>query len=130
LWEQRVTLDKLGVSILVLTFESKDLAETYRQGSTPPWPLLNDEQRYLYNWYNMYRSGFWDIWGPRTWWAYVKELLKGNIPTSTTGDIYQRGGDVLINAKGIVQLHYVGAGPADRPSVESILRIVRKGSSE
>jgi hypothetical protein len=126
LWEHKETLDKLGVSLLILTFEPRKLAETYQQESVTPWPLLIDESRHLYHQYNMFRAGFWDIWGPRTWWAYIKELLNGNIPTLSSGDTHQRGGDVLINGKGIVQLHHVGAGPADRPSVESILRIVRK----
>ena len=39
----------------------------------------------------------------------------------TEGDIFQRGGDVLIDPTGIVALHHVGNGPADRPPVETIL---------
>jgi len=124
LWENRKTLEKLGVSILLLTFESRELAERFKQKTETNWPILIDQQCHLYHWYNMYRADFWDIWGPMTWWAYVKELLRGNIPAFSSGDTNQRGGNVLIDGKGIVKLHHVGRGPTDRPSVESILQIV------
>lgn len=127
MWEQRETFNTLGVSVLTLTFELRQSAETYQQNAGASWPLLIDEQCNLYNRYNMYRSGFFDIWGPRTWWAYVKELLKGKLPKPSAGDIRQRGGDVLIDDKGIVRFHHVGMGPADRPSIKSIIDIVRKG---
>jgi hypothetical protein len=34
-------------------------------------------------------------------------------------------GDVLIDPEGIVRVHHVGTGPADRPSVSSLPEIVR-----
>jgi hypothetical protein len=61
------------------------------------------------------------VWGPRTWWAYLKAILHGDRPRKSEGDIYQRGGDVLVDPEGIVRLHHVGKGPADRPSVDEIL---------
>jgi len=51
----------------------------------------------------------------------LKEMLKGQKLRKPTGDIFQRGGDVLIDPTGIVRLHHVGKGPADRPTVETIL---------
>jgi hypothetical protein len=69
-------------------------------------------------------STFWDVWGPRTWWVYGKELLKGEKLHKAEGDVMQRGGDVLIDPNGIVRLHHVGEGPADRPAVETILALV------
>ena len=72
----------------------------------------------------MLSASFWDIWGPKTWWAYFKETLQGHIPKKATGDIYQRGGDVLIDPDGIVRLHYVGDGPANRPSLDTIFQIL------
>ena len=34
-------------------------------------------------------------------------------------------GDVLIDPAGVVRLHHASRGPADRPTVESILQVVR-----
>lgn len=117
---------KLGVSVLILTFESIVWAATYTKETVPKWPMLLDSQRKLYNYYGMNRACFWDIWGPHSWIAYMRELIKGRLPINTSGDIYQRGGDVLTDENGIVQLHHVGDGPADRPSIDSILSKIKE----
>lgn len=87
-----------------------------------PWPLLIDENRETYANYGMLTASFMDVWGPESWWAYLKEILKGRLPKESHGDIFQRGGDVLIDPDGIVRMHHVGAGPADRPAVWTILQ--------
>ena len=76
----------------------------------------------------MLTASFWDLWGPKTWWVYSREILKGAELRKSEGDIYQRGGDVLIDPNGIVALHHVGAGPADRPPVERMLQRIDRGS--
>ncbi len=72
----------------------------------------------------MHRASFWDLWGPLSVLAYLKQLLRGNLPKASTGDVNQRGGNVLIDESGIIKLHHVGSGPADRPSITSILDVV------
>jgi hypothetical protein len=78
----------------------------------------------------MLSASFWDIWGPKTWWAYLKEFIKGEKLRKSEGDVFQRGGDVLIDPNGIVVLHHIGVGPADRPAVESILEMVDMSPSQ
>lgn len=111
---------------MVVTFEAGFLAKAYVADTGLTWPLLVDEKREHYRAYGMLQAGFWDIWGPKTWWAYLKEILHGRLPKKSAGDINQRGGDVLIDPRGVVRLHHVGAGPADRPLPEDILRRVRE----
>jgi len=36
----------------------------------------------------------------------------------------QQGGNVLIDPNGIVRVHHVGRGPADRPSVDRLIAAV------
>ena len=111
--------------MVVVTFENDFLARCYVEDTALMWPILIDTTRELYKAYGMLSASFWDIWGFNTWRVYFKELLKGNKPKKSEGDIYQRGGDVLIDPDGIVRLHHIGVGPADRPSVEQLLQMVR-----
>lgn len=108
----------------MVTFESSYLARCYVEDTSLKWPILVDETREVYRGYGMLEASFWDIWGFKTWQVYFRELLKGNKPQKSEGDIYQRGGDVLIDPEGIVRLHHVGEGPADRPDAASILKAV------
>jgi len=112
---------------VVVTFENDFLARAYAEDTSLPWTLLVDDTRGTYGAYGMLSASFWDIWGPKTWWAYLKEILKGRRPGKSGGDISQRGGDVLIDPNGTVALHHVGAGPSDRPPVGALLQRVDRG---
>ncbi len=113
-----------NVKIAVVTFENDFFARSYVEETSLAWPLFVDHTRETYRKYGMLSASFWDIWGPKTWWAYLKEIVKGEKLRKSEGDVFQRGGDVLIDPNGIVVLHHIGVGPADRPAVETILEKV------
>lgn len=127
--EHEAELAELRVAVAVVTFEAGFLARQYVEDSGLAWPLLVDEQRELYRGYGMLAASFWDIWGPKTWWAYLKAVLHGQKLQQSHGDISQRGGDVLIDPEGTVRLHHVGEGPADRPSLAQLLEVIRAGQA-
>jgi len=110
-----------NVIIVIVTFDNDFFARGYVEETSLDWPLLIDESRETYANYGMLKASFLDIWGPKSWRAYLKEVLKGRLPKMSHGDIFQRGGDLLIDPDGIVRLHHVVAGPADRPDVATIL---------
>ena len=116
---------ELGVQIVVITFQAGDFARAYVEETGLRWPLLVDERRQLYHAYGMRKARLWDLVGPAVWWTYFLELLRGQLPHWPQADTQQQGGDVLIDPAGIVRFHHVGAGPADRPSVEELLRVRR-----
>ena len=97
LQEKEKLLKEYNLQIAVVSFEAGYLAKQYVQETGIDWPLLIDEKRELYAAYGILEASFWDIWGPKTWWAYFKELLAGHLPRNSVGDISQRGGDVLID---------------------------------
>jgi peroxiredoxin len=111
-----------GVAVVVVTFENDFFARAYVEETSLTWPLLVDVTRETYKGYGMLAASFWDVWGLKTWWVYLKYLVKGYKLKKSGGDIFQRGGDVLIDPEGIVRLHHVGTGPADRPAIETILQ--------
>jgi peroxiredoxin len=114
------------LKVVVVTFAHDFMARSYVADTALTWPLLIDRDRQTYGAYGMLTASFWDIWGPKTWLVYGRELLKGKKLEKSEDDIYQRGGDVLIDPNGIVRLHHVGSGPADRPEAERIFRIITR----
>lgn len=120
--EVEIELDELNVKVAVVTFEAGPLAQAYVDDTDLQWPLLVDETRALYQGYGMDHGTWWNVYGLRVWWVYFKLFAKGRKLKVRRSDYSQLGGDVLIDPEGIVRLHYVGSGPADRPSVASILQ--------
>ena len=121
---------KQNVKIVVVTFESNLLSKNYVEETSLTWPLIIDETRELYRSYGMFSSSFWNIWGPKTWLSYLKEVIKGQKLKKSESDVMQCGGNVLIDPNGIVQMHYVGKGPGDRPSIEMILKVINEWHGE
>ena len=124
--DQEEKFKKLNVKIVVVTFEANLLSRRYVEETALTWPLIIDETRELYRSYGMLSASFWDIWGPKTWIAYLKEIIRGQKLKKSEADVSQRGGNVLIDPDGIVQMHHVGTGPADRPDIEIILKIIKE----
>ena len=117
--EQRA-LHELAIHVAVVTFETAPSVRAYIKETEIDWPILIDHDRRLYRSYGKLRGRLRDIWGVRTWMAYLKELVGGHLPKYSGGDTRQLGGDVLIDPDGIVRFHHIGRGPADRPSVAAI----------
>lgn len=111
---------------MVVTFEDNLPTRKYVEETSLEWPLIIDESRELYRSYGMFSASFWDIWGPKTWLAYLKEIIRGQRLKKSEADIMQRGGNVLIDPDGVIRMHHVGKGPADRPSVETILNTIKE----
>jgi hypothetical protein len=123
--QRQPALDALGVAVLVATFEAEPAARAYVEETALPWPLLLDPSRVLYRAYGMGRGRWWAIWGPATWWTYARLVRRGHRPRRRPADVRQLGGDVLIGPDAVVRVHHVGTGPADRPPVDALLRVVR-----
>ncbi len=114
-------LEARGIAVAVLSFDRNALVDSYVEQTKLPWPILMDHQRQLYHAYGMEHGHAWNLFGPRAIWAYTRLLLRGRRPRRGGRDLAQLGGDVLIDPEGIVRLHHVANGPADRPSVELLL---------
>jgi len=126
--QEEPELDHLGIQVAIVTFDAGPVARAYVRETNVTWPLLIDQSRTLYAAYGMEHAGWWDVFGPATMQAYAGLLLRGRRPHYSGSDVFQRGGDVLIDPEGIVRLHHVGSGPADRPPVARLLDVVRSSN--
>ncbi len=117
-------IGQLPLDVMAVTFQSAEVAGAYVEQTGWPWPMLVDTDRALYNAYAMHRGGIWAVWGPKSWWGFLKLIFKGRRLRPPAGDVYQLGGDVLLDPFGGVKLHHVMRVPVDRPDVKSILDLV------
>ena len=114
-------LERLGVQLLVVTFEDAAAARAYMAETGLRWPLLVDTERRLYHAYEMRKARLRHLFGPAAVRAYWREALLGRFPRLPRADTRQQGGNVLIDPAGLVRFHHVGSGPADRPTVDKLL---------
>ena len=106
-----------------MTFEDAVAARAYVAETSLRWPLLVDTDRRLYRAYGMHKARLRHLWGAATFRAYWREARLGRFPRLPRADTRQQGGNVLIDPGGVVRLHHVGRGPADRPLIETLLAV-------
>ena len=121
LQQARDELARREIQPLVVTFEGPEEAREYLDETGLIWPLLVDTDRRLYRAYGMRKARLRHLWGFATMRAYGGEALRGRIPRIPRADTVQQGGNVLIDPAGVVRFHHVGSGPADRPTVATVL---------
>ena len=126
LHQQKKKFEEVGAQVLAVSFETSESTRNYVKGSSLKFPVLVDDKKILYRYFGMRTAGFWDIWGVRTWKAYLRELFRGRLPQKGEGDIQQRGGNVILDAGGSIRFHHISNGPGDRPTVEQLLRFIKE----
>ena len=124
LWRQREELQRRNVKVVVVTFESQPVEQLLNTDEGHRFPYYFDLEKRLYHYYGMERAGFRDVWGLRTLKTYFRLLLQGKKLLKSQGDVYQRGGDVLIDPDGKIRFHHISIGPGDRPPLDTILAVV------
>ena len=120
--EREADLAARDLRVFAVTFEPAKTVRAYRTRESIAYPILRDPQRAAYRAFGIERRGFGSVWRPRTIWYYVKSILRGRLPSSSGADIYQLGGDVLLSPDGAVCWVYRSREPADRPSIDTILK--------
>ena len=100
------------------------MALAYIRETDLKWPLLLNPDKKLYAAYGFDRGSWWALYNPLSIFRYLKLIFQGVRPGIPGSDWHQLGGDVIIDPGGIVRLHHISTNPHDRPSIESLLKLV------
>jgi hypothetical protein len=89
-------------------------------------PLLADPAWKAHDAYGFRRGSLADAWlSPETWAAYARLVRRGARPRRPRQDPRRLGGDVVVDPQGRVAWTYRSRSPADRPSIDEVLRQLR-----
>jgi alkyl hydroperoxide reductase subunit AhpC len=119
--DRAAELARLNADVAIVTFEAAPIARAYAAETKLDWPVIVDRDRTLYRAYGMEHGRWFDLYGPRSIWVYLKLIARGNRVRLPTDDTRQLGGDVVIDSQGVVRLDAVANGPAGRASVDTLL---------
>jgi alkyl hydroperoxide reductase subunit AhpC len=118
--DQRGEFSALGGRIITISFGPAAKAPAWLADTRSPFPLLIDARRKTYKAYGMLRS-FRGSWNIATIRLYRQLMLDGREWRGIQGDSLQLGGDVIVDAAGIVRLLHPSESPPDRPSPSALL---------
>lgn len=84
-----------------------------------------DSQQDAYRVNSFGRASWWTLLNPWSIWKYLGLMIRGVLPGTPGADIHQLGGDVLVDPAGVLRMRFASTSPHDRPSLDSVLQIVR-----
>ena len=123
--QQRAEFDRRGVAIAVISFVEPDRLVRYQEHHQWPFTMLADPGRQAYQVFALKRLSWFQVFSPAALKLYWKLLRGGMKPAYYQGDdIYQSGGDFLIDRDGNILFAHRSQDPADRPSVVKLLRAI------
>jgi len=114
-----------GVSVVIVSFaEPANLAQ-YQQYHRWPFTILADPELAAYDEFALKRLSWLHVFSFSTLKTYW-QLLRQGIRRQDFGkeDIYQGGGDFLLNRDGHLLFAHRSQDPADRPPAKKLLEVV------
>jgi peroxiredoxin len=115
--------DRRGVTVIAVSFADPAKLASYQDRHRWPFELFADPERKAYATFNLKRLSWFQVFSPPTLARYFKLSRRGMKREGYGGDdIYQSGGDFVIDRSGSILFAYRGKGPADRPAPALLLR--------
>lgn len=121
--EFKAEFDRRGVAVAVVSFAEPSRLVQYQELHRWPFIVLADPGRQAYRVFNLKRFSLFRVFSPATLKRYFQLLRRGAKQEPYDGeDIFQSGGDFLIDRRGMVLFAHRSKDPADRPSPEKLLQ--------
>jgi peroxiredoxin len=117
--------DRRGVTIVVVSFAEPAKLIHYQERHRWPFAILADPKRIAYRAFLLKRLSWFRVFSPATlklYWTLRRKGMKQDAYAG--GDIYQAGGDFLLDRDGNILFAHRSQDPADRPSASRLLEVI------
>ena len=121
----RAAIEEAGAEVVVVTFEPWERLAAYRDDHALGMRVVSDPERVVYRGLGLGRGSLGRVWGPRVLWRYVRLLWGGRRMERLGSDLYQLGGDAVLDRRGEVAWLHRSTDPVDRPPVAALVAAVR-----
>lgn len=123
--QQHGEFKRRGVAIAVVSFAEPVKLVRYQAHHQWPFIMLADPERRAYQAFALKRLSWFQVFSPAALKLYWKLLRGGMKQERFTGeDIYQSGGDFLLDVSGNILFAHRSQDPADRPAPARLLAAI------
>lgn len=101
----------------------------YQERLQWPFLILADPTRQVYGEFRLARLPWYRLYDWRTLKTYARLLWKGrHLQDFGKDDIFQAGGDFLVDAEGRILFAHRSHDPADRPSLAALREAIQRAT--
>ena len=125
----KAEFDRRGVAIVVVSFAEPGTLSSYIEDHHWPFTILADPERKAYAAFALTRLSWWQVFSPAMFKLYFKLVGKG-FPRRDYGkeDVYQAGGDFVLDREGNILFAHRSKDPGDRPQVGNLLMAIDRSA--
>jgi peroxiredoxin len=117
-----------GAEVLVITQARPELLAAFLREEALPFPVVTDPTRRAYEAFGLGRTSWSAMLRPGVLLGYLRLIFRGWRPRRWTEgeDVWQLGGDFVLDGEGRVAYAYRSAESTDRPAVGELIEAVQK----
>ena len=121
--------DRRGVAIVIVSFAEPGKLTPYMENHNWPFTILADPKRKAYAAFALKRLSWWRVFSPAMFKLYFKLVGKG-LQRRDYGkeDVYQSGGDFVLDREGNILFAHRSEDPGDRPQVGNLLMAIDRSA--
>ena len=118
----------LGSEVLVISFDIPEHVDVYRESNGFPFPVLSDPERNSYQALGIRRTSWKTMLKLDVMGRYLKLMIRGWLPPSKIkmSDVYQLGGDGIVDAQCRMIYQFRSHDPSRRPAVCDLIKALGK----
>ncbi len=128
--EQQAEIDQIGGVVVLVAYDRPGLIGTrMMRGLEVPFPILFDPERVAYRAWGLGRTGlFGAMLSPSLNWRYLKLLIRGERFLGFAPDMFQLGGDFVLDRSHRVRFVHRMRNNGDRAPVARLIAEFRNAA--
>ncbi|HXE89624.1 MAG TPA: AhpC/TSA family protein [Terriglobales bacterium] len=126
--EQKEEIERLGGQVLLVTHAELPMLERKMMHDLEnPFPLLLDPQKASYRQWGLGKTNLaGSVLSPSLNWRYLKLLLRGERFLGTAPNMFQLGGDFIVDSAGLIAAAHPMRNNGDHVEVSVLLDGLRR----
>ena len=121
----------MNATVVAITFSSPSEALKLSQELKLPFPLVSDPQKEVYKVFELGSAKVKDFITLKVLWKFLGRIFTGWFPSLgySKDDLFQLGGEFVVDANGEVVYAFKSSSPADRPTIQFLLDQLQKAKA-
>ena len=112
----------LGAEVLSVSFTPPEKIAYYLEKHPLKFAAVSDPTRAAYRAFALGRASMLSFLRPGVIWGYLSKMLSGWMPTKPVDDdLFQLGGDFILDAEGRLIYAYASRDATDRPQASALI---------